>query len=279
MQVSTSPPPKKYDCHWRRDLTVQADGMSVEDLKQLIACSEENGSPAQASIDKIIEKEERENTPINQRKLPSRYRWPAWLKELPLPHIPTTPNPNFHLISEARLLQAIELTDNQEFQEQLCRRLTRDAAVLEVRLMPHFRERDHEAKLYQNRYRSYQIGFVLLAALATLLGGLQALELYHYRYVAAVVAFLETLVTLASIYLVTLNGREPILKNWLSSRRCAEQLRREYFRYLLRLPPYHNLRSSASQELIGIRTSAIFLGSNPEEPSQLPAEPSKGGHG
>jgi hypothetical protein len=261
---------RKFDCNWRSDPEVQDGGISVAELTQLVTCEKGVMKPApdkKASAEVAILKEESENTPIAMGDSPRRERLPDWMKDLPQRKLPAEPDPNFHLISEARLLQAINLTDDKEDQERLCRRLTGDVAVLETRLMPLFRQHDHEAKQYQNRYRQYQIYYIILAALATTLGGFQALFATGQEALAAIIAFAETVIALIAVSLVMISGREETLKLWLEHRRCAEQLRREYFRFLMNLAPYDVLEYPDNQLMMAERAAAINQGSYPEEPN------------
>jgi hypothetical protein len=120
---------------------------------------------------------------------------------------------------------------------------------LDHELLRLFRERDHLAKLQQNRYRLYQIWFLVLAATAAMFGSFQALALSVNSRWMLVWSFMETLVALLSVFLATISGREPPLPIWLSNRRRAEQLRREYFRYLMNLSPYDEIPNEQDRQL------------------------------
>jgi len=268
----TEKPEREFACDWRRDPAVQDGGLSVAELLQLVTC--ENGvlkattDDKKASAELAIAKEKRDKTPATQGNPPLRERMPDWMKDLPVRRMPSEPNPNFHLISEAWLLQAIYVSDDAEDQERLCHHITENVAILEARLMPLFRQHDHEGKVYQNRYRLYQIYYIILAALATILGGFQALfATGNSDLLAAVIAFSETVIALIAVSLVMISGREETLKLWLEHRRCAEQLRREYFRFLLNLAPYDTLKYPENQQLMAERAASINQGNYPDEPT------------
>ncbi len=159
------------------------------------------------------------------------------------------------------------LEDSADPEDQATAKQIRDdIALMNHDLLRLFRVRDHEAKKQQNDYRLYQIGFLILAALAAVFGSLQALALSgNARVALAIFAFGETLVALTAVYLATISGREPPLPRWLDARRKAEQLRREYFRFLLNLAPYDKLSPIERKLKLSERAADINRGSYPNE--------------
>ena len=155
--------------------------------------------------------------------------------------------------------------------DKLCEQLTYDMVVLEEQVMDLFRQHDHEAKVNQNRYRWRQIWFLVLAAVATIVGGLQAISLHEHPDHVPIHAFIETLIALFATFIITVGGRRSAFDLWLTNRRKAEQLRREYFRYLLRLPPYDKAAGVHNEMTLGTRAWEISAGNSPDEPKELPA--------
>lgn len=193
-----------------------------------------------------------------------RNRMAVWIQELPTLRFPSEPNPNFQLIDQAKLEQVFRGAD-----PEARKRIEEDIAFLDTELLRLFRERDHEAKMQQNRYRLYQIAYIFLAALAGMIGSIQAIALTHSPNALPFWAFLETVVALIVTYLATISGREPPLPIWLTNRRRAEQLRREYFRYLMNMPPYDEKEGYERQTELSKRVANINRGMYPEEPSAL----------
>jgi hypothetical protein len=188
----------------------------------------------------------------------------TWIQELPTLNVPAQPDPNVQLIDLTKLNMALAQAD-----AGVRVRIQEDMAFLETEIMRLFRERDHEAKMHQNRYRLYQLAYIFLAALAGMIGSIQAIALSHSPNALPFWAFLETVVALLVTYLATISGREPPLPLWLTNRRRAEQFRREYFRYLMNMPPYDELEGYPRQTELSKRVANINRGVYPDEPSAL----------
>jgi len=197
--------------------------------------------------------------PITAEKTGFRKNWPEWAKQLPRLKFPP-PAGDFQLISVERLREVLKDSDPGAL-----RRVEQDLTFLDHELLRLFRERDHEAKMHQNRYRLYQIGYIMLAAFATLLGSLQALALNTQPRVMPWLAFFETVIALAATFLATISGREPPLPLYLNNRRRAESLRREYFRYIMNLSPYDSVEGPKRRMLLSARAADINRGVFPEE--------------
>src|SRR5205814_10261771 len=125
--------------------------------------------------------------------------WPEWAKQLPRLSFPP-PTPDFQLIDMERLRVVLKDSDPAALQ-----RVEHDIAFLDHELLRLFRERDYEAKMQQNRYRLYQISYIMLAALATLIGSLQALALNTQPRTMPWLAFLEPIIALAATFLATIS--------------------------------------------------------------------------
>ncbi len=188
---------------------------------------------------------------------------PAFVQELPQLRFSSAPNPNFRLV-EQKHIDAIK-----SLYPEAAERIDADIVFMEYELLRLFIERDYNAKSNQNRYRVYQLVFLLLATLATLIGSFQALALNSSPDWLPIWAFLETVIALLATFLATVSGREPPLPRWLDNRRRAEQLRREYFRYLMNLPPYDALTGYKRQVELSRRAADINRGMFPEEPTVL----------
>jgi uncharacterized protein DUF4231 len=222
-------------------------------------------SPPPPTTTNVEAKVNQPNTQGRDVNKPRRFRdyLQVWMQELPTyPFSPPEPDPSFQLIQEADWNTITSQTDKDTADQ-----MEADKKFLDYELLRLFRERDYEAKKQQNRYRLIQIGFMLLAAIATMIGALQALALSNDPTSLPFLAFFETLVALLATFLSTIAGREPPLPIWLSNRRRAEQLRREYFRYLVNLPPYDGLDGYQRQMALSKRAADINRGVFPEEPA------------
>jgi hypothetical protein len=169
------------------------------------------------------------------------------------------PDEDFQLIDPQQLNEVIK-----DFDPATRQRIMDDRNFMENEILRLFREVDYQAKLNQNSYRLYQIGYILLAALATLLGSLQALTLNTQTTWLPWLAFGETLVALFATYLSTLSSREPPMQRWLDNRTKAENMRREYFRYLMNLHPYDRLEGADRRRLLSRRAADIYRGVFPD---------------
>lgn len=192
-----------------------------------------------------------------------RERWPAWMQDLPQLHFrPETPDVIAPLIDDDELEELLK-----DAEPVAAARIREDVRFLEYELLRLFRQRDHAAKKQQNRYRKYQLGYVALAALATLIGSCQAIALSSSPESMPVWAFAETVVALVATFLATIGGREAPLPLWIVNRRRAEQLRREYFRYVTNLPPYDGVEGYRRSMLLSRRAAEINRGDIPQEPA------------
>ncbi|MBK8137877.1 MAG: DUF4231 domain-containing protein [Chloroflexi bacterium] len=200
--------------------------------------------------------------PISQS--PNKYRtWlPAWWRQLP----------RFFGFNEFR--NDFELLDPRQLKELLAScdavvaaRIERDIEVLDHEVLRLFRRLDHEAAKQQNRYRRVQLEFALLALVATVLGSIMALTLETTPSLTPWLGLAETVIALLTSFIVALTSDEPPQQLWLQNRLRAEFLRREYFRYLMRLMPYDGLDDDFDREsLLAKRAADINRGFFPELP-------------
>jgi hypothetical protein len=198
--------------------------------------------------------------PISQGKKANwRARMPLWIQQLPKLRF-NAPDPSFQLIDPARLKEYLDHAD-----PNTAAHIRENMDILERDLLPFFRDHDYEASRRQNQYRLFQLGFILLATLATLIGSLQALSFNGSPSSVPFWSFLETVIALLATFLATVAGREPPLPLWLTNRRRAESLRREYFRFLMDLPPYDKLESYHREQLLAHRAADINRGQFPNE--------------
>jgi hypothetical protein len=145
-------------------------------------------------------------------------------------------------------------------------RVVNDLKFLDEQMLKQFQQHDHEASLQQNRYRLYQIGFIVLATAATIVGSLQSLALGNDATLVPFLAFVETVIALVATYLATVAAREPPLERWMVNRQRAEGLRREYFRYLMCLPPYDTVPEDYKRHhMLKVRSADIDRGVFPQE--------------
>lgn len=198
--------------------------------------------------------------PVSQGGNPRR-NWPAWAKQLPSFADPKPESPDFQLIDPDKLKQVLK-----DSKPETVQRIQEDIAFMDHELLRLFRECDWLAKLHQNRYRVYQIGYILLAALATLFGSLQSLAWSGGgQSMLPWFAFIETIIALLATFLATISGREPPMQLWLENRRKAESLRREYFRYLMNLEPYNIPAGADRRRSLSRRAAEIYKGYIPED--------------
>lgn len=195
---------------------------------------------------------------ISQKEEDFREKLPVWMKQLPYLRFPKQ-KPNFQLIDPNELNTILSNADPEAVE-----RIKADIQFIEHELLRLFRDRDYRASHEQNRYRMYQIGYMSLAAVAGIIGGLQALAFTNDPERAALFAFMETVVAAFVTFLATISGREQPLPAWLLHRRRAEYLRREYFRYLLNLPPYDDVAGFHRRQLLSARAADINRGVFPD---------------
>ncbi len=207
-------------------------------------------------------KTEQQKQPKTQEKADFRENWPEWMRQLPRSNFPAESNPNFQLIDREAIRRLLQ---EKQIAPEAIEKLEEDMDFLDHELMRLFRERDHEAKLQQNRYRLYQLGFMTLAAIATIIGSLQAVAMNGRADIVPLLALLETIIALLATYLATISGRETPLPRWLTGRRRAEYMRREYFRYLMNMPPYDVVQGYERRQLLSSRAANINRGVYPDK--------------
>lgn len=209
-------------------------------------------------------------TPITQGKQDFRKRLPVWLQEMPQfgRFQPVEPDPNYQLLRKQDLETVL-----RDVPDEVKKEIFDDIDFMDYELLRLFRIRDHQAKFNQNRYRRQQIFFLILAVAATLVGSLQVVALNSTPEIMPLFAFLETLVALLTAFLAAIGSRESPQELWLNNRRRAEQMRREYFRFLTRMPPYDEVTGYQRRMLFSQRAADINRGMYPQE---LPGQSTTG---
>ncbi len=205
---------------------------------------------------------------VSQTSRKLRERWPEWMQQLPYLRLPP-PKEGFSLIDRVEMRKILEGATPQALAA-----IEKDLDHLEKELMPFFAKRDAEASLQQNRYRTVQIGFILLSMVATVLGSVLALTTGSAPWMVPYLAFAETVVALLATFLATLSGRESPMGLWLKNRQRAESLRREFFRFLMDLPPYSDLDGYRRRMLLSERAARINEGQYPDETISIASTPS-----
>jgi hypothetical protein len=191
---------------------------------------------------------------VTQEKADFRDRAPEWIKQLPRFTFPE-PNPNFQLLQPDELNTLLDSVD-----KEAAAHIREDMEYLDKELLQLFKERDYDAKFQQNRYRLYQISYIVLATAATLVGAILAVALDSNPELVPWLGFLETAIALITRRLADTSAREPPLPLWLENRRIAEALRREYFRYLMDLSPYDALEGYERRRTLSIRAADMNRG-------------------
>ena len=194
--------------------------------------------------------------PVQQtHKRRFRDRLPEWARYLPLLNFPKEPLRDFSLLPP-RELDRVMATHTPESAE----RLRADLEFAETRLMRHFISMDFDAKYHQNRHRLFQILFMFLAFFATLVGSFLALAVNSSPEIVPILGLFDTLVALVTTYVATIAYRVDSHGMWLERRQRAEQLRREYFRFLLDLAPYDTVDDIERRRLFAQRAASIRVG-------------------
>jgi hypothetical protein len=173
-------------------------------------------------------------------------------------------NDQFQLISDEDL-EAIIQEKHLDAESEAVERLRQDLAHLRHELMPHFRARDYAAHCDQNRYRLFQVGFIGLAALATFVGSLQVWALDNAPNLILIIGLAETFIALVTTFIANLMGNDNPFLSWLNNRQQAEQLRREFFRYVTDAEPYTRLTGAARRKRLALRAAAINKGADPDK--------------
>lgn len=222
-------------------------------------------------VDKImqINMEEREQEDPNQLPEPvtqepenllkRRLKRPAMLHDFPRWNV--RPREDFGFISDEELETILK-----DAPEEVREEIKADMHVLDIELLNRFfKERDFEATRHQNRYRRFQVTYITLAFVATILGSLQAYAIAAWPKALTTIALLETVVALLATMVATISTSEPPFTEWIENRRIAEFLRQEFFRYLLRIDPYDRFTVKARRDMFLARRAAeINSGKYPE---------------
>jgi len=195
--------------------------------------------------------------PIHQGEQNFRGSLPEWMRQLPRIQFPPM-DENFQLIDKKKLEHMLA-----ESTPEVAQRIREDIDHLDRELLHLFRERDYQASYHQNRYRLYQVLYILLAAAASMVGAGMALALNSAPHIIPALAILEVLIAAGTTYLATVGSRPPPLATWLENRRRAEYLRREYFRYLSNLSPYDQQKGYLREMLLAKRAARINQGGDP----------------
>ncbi|MBZ0280474.1 MAG: DUF4231 domain-containing protein [Anaerolineae bacterium] len=117
--------------------------------------------------------------------------------------------------------------------------ITQDLKDLDQHLLPTFFEFSQKSKYFQNDFYLYQWIFALGAFFTTLFGTLAAtVGIAGGNSAGRVLSYMTAIVGAVTAYYTTLSNRGEPQKRWGKTRRLAEELRMNYFKYLSHLPPY-----------------------------------------
>ncbi len=204
----------------------------------------------------------KEAAPSTQGRIDFRKRLPVWIREMPQfgTFQPPEPDPDYQLLSKKAIEEVLK-----DYPDNVKQIIFDDIDFMDYEMLRLFRERDHQAKFSQNRYRRRQIILLSLAVSATLIGSLQVIALNSTPELMPVFAFLETLVALFTAFVAAVGGRVSPQEDWLTNRRRAEQMRREYFQYLTHMPPYDEVEGYQRQMLLSKRAADINRGMYPQD--------------
>jgi len=200
--------------------------------------------------------------PVSQQS-PSSRKAPEWRRRFPKLKADPIKN-DFQLLDPARLEEMLKTLN-----PAAADRFRKDIQFLEQPLLRLFRERDHEAYVHQNTHRLFQLSFIILSVIATVVGAFLTLTLTSNATVAALLGVTEAIIASATAALASLQGNRPPQALWLQNRLRAEYLRREYFRYLMNLEPYTSLDEVQRRRMLEMRAAEINMGMLPETPTEL----------
>jgi len=227
-----------------------------------------SASPGQSALARKTATMQTPDMPlVTQTSSHRRERWPEWLQQLPYFKLPPA-KAGFSLIDRVEMRKLLDGATPEALAS-----IEKDLDHLEKELIPFFVRCDADASLQQNRYRLIQIGFIFLSMTATILGSVLALTASSIPGVVPYLAFAETVVALIATYLATVGGRQAPLDLWLKNRRRAESLRREFFRYLMDLPPYDELEGYRRRMLLSERAARVNAGQYPDDSTSITAAP------
>lgn len=203
--------------------------------------------------------------PISQqpKKKPGRTWKPLWFQQLPVLNFNPPPE-KFELLDPEQLKALLKDADPAAREK-----IMRDIRYLDHQVLRLFRDRDYKASLHQNRYRMFQLAYMLLALLATIVGSFLALSLQSSPALTPYLGALEAILAGVTTFFATLSTDEPPQQLWLQNRLRAEFLRREYFRYLMNLEPYTSLGDFDREQRLAYRAADINRGVFPENNSPL----------
>lgn len=200
--------------------------------------------------------------PISQGTAEYTDRTPQWVKLLPF-----LDESSIKIDQSFKLVDVRGLSDITGYHTHPAREvIEKDVKFLDEVVLQRFRQFDAEAKLYQNKYRRYQITYMLLAALATLLGSILALAFDKNSTVVYLAGFGETAIALITTYFATTVDTKDLLEKYLLKRQRAEALRREYFRYIANLVPYNTSSDAERQRILRSRVSSIAWAGRADAP-------------
>lgn len=196
--------------------------------------------------------------PITQDRSPARSWVPLWLRQFPVFRFQPF-EPTFQLLNAAQLDKILAKSD-----PAARAKVKRDVEYLEHEVLRLFRERDYEASFHQNRYRLFQLAYMVLALAATIVGSMLALSLESAPHLTPILGAIEAIIAGFTTFFATLSTDEPPQQLWLQNRLRAEFLRREYFRYLMNLAPYSDLSEFDREQELAYRAANINRGVFPE---------------
>lgn len=202
-------------------------------------------------------------SPVSQQATTNKRPVPEWRRRFPKLRTPPI-NTKFQLIDPDRLEEILK-----GMNQPAADRFRKDIQFLEQPLLRLFRERDHEAYVNQNTHRLFQLSFIGLSVLATLVGALLTLSLTSNATFSAFLGFIEAVIAAVTAALAALQGNRPPQALWLQNRLRAEYLRREYYRYLMNLEPYTSLEEVQRRRMLEMRAAEINMGVFPETPTEL----------
>lgn len=233
-----------------------------------------------------------DNEPISQQKSGRPNFGPVWFRDHPfyrlddLPEYKESDDYAFFLIQKKNIEKVKSILEKKGYDQasiaKALEEMDEEIRFMSYEILRLFRRRDYEAKRNQLTYRQLQIMFLILATIATVLGSLQAVFAGYNPSILRWFAFSETIVALVASFLAAIRRVDPPLPSWLNARRRAEALRREYFRYLMKLPPYHKPNDADEgreafkrRQRLAQRAADINRGVFPRETSVLQETPDK----
>ncbi|MBK8024700.1 MAG: DUF4231 domain-containing protein [Chloroflexi bacterium] len=216
-----------------------------------------------AKIEEPLAADAAAEEPVMQRVTYPGRRGPEWLRSLPYFRFASEPSPNFQLIDPQALARVL-----RDVRPDIADAIRKELAFMEPEILRLFRERDFFAKQKLNRYILFELVVVLLVIGLVVVGSLRLWTTLTGGALSALLGVVAVIIALIAIFVSTVRGREAAYPQYMMHRSRAEFLRREYFRYLLNLPPYTMDRGIEKMQTLALLAANLNRGADTRSEKQ-----------